>query len=83
MSKYTYCVKMGDQYSVGDGATLTPNREDAYIFTEDDKELKFFVELGFFDDVEHWAQRHQAQLGGDARVVRINADGIEEEECVN
>ncbi len=79
--KYVYYVKVGEQWSVGNGE-LTDDFEEAYQFTEDDKELAYFIKLGFFEDVEHHAQRHAEQWPG-AVVCRVDEDGMLEEEALN
>ncbi len=79
--KYSYYVRVGKLWSAGDGS-LTDDFEQAYPFTEDDKELAYFVNLGFFDDVEHHAQRHAEQWPG-AVVVRVDENGRVEEEAIN
>ncbi len=81
MKKYTYYVKVGDKWSDGEGE-LTADFDKAFPFHDDDKELAYYIKLGFFSDVEHWCQRHALQWPGSV-VVRVDENGNLEEECLN
>lgn len=76
-----FIVKVGNLYWSGNEEILESSLEDAFVFSDEDKELKFWIDLGVYDCVEHWAQQSAERLNAYARVLMLTDDNQELEEA--